>query len=267
LARFDRIAQNTWRGFIAAIRIACMYFSFKNLTIILAAILVCGSTLEAQTSATSASSTTVTTPANQPQPIRVEGIVVDQKKYSIKVKSGDKEYSVSLANGAAIGLKMNKPWYDWKNDQVVVDAVPFPAASDDVAKKRVPIKFPAKDLYLISRFADRATLNDVMSKNVKRLNFYLVTPEDQGQHMPTEKEPYISGKLNVDKKDLKLKVDDSSLLIRLGFRFATMNGFSINELKPQTTQVFLSGVEGKNPGEIVASRILFQPIERKSESK
>lgn len=222
------------------------------------------SSIYAQTSATSASSTTVTTSTTQPQTVSIEGVVIDQKKYSFKVKSGDKEYSVSLANGAVVGLKMNKPWYDWKNEQVVVDAVPFPSISDDVATKRVPIKFPAKELYLISRFADRATLKDVMSKNVKRLNFYLVTPEDQGEHMPSEKEPYISGKLDVDKKDLKLKVDDNSLLIRLGFRYATMNGFSINELKAQKTQVFLTGIQGENPNEVVASRILFQPIELKT---
>ena len=49
----------------------------------------------------------------------------------------------------------------------------------------------------------------------------------------------------------------------LGFRFATMNGFSINQLKPNQTQVFLTGTRGKNDGEILTSRILFQPVQKK----
>lgn len=44
--------------------------------------------------------------------IRIQGIVTERKKYSIRVKQDEQEFDVKLTDGVAIALKMNRPWYD-----------------------------------------------------------------------------------------------------------------------------------------------------------
>ncbi|MDB4458485.1 hypothetical protein N9068_00345 [bacterium] len=197
-----------------------------------------------------------------PNVIRIEGMVTERKKYSIRVKQGEQEFDVKLTDGVAIALKMNRPWYDWKNKQVVVDAIDENVASAD--SKRVGVPLPAQKLFLISRLGNAKTMQATMAKKVKRLNFYLVTPEDTGHHQPTADEPFLSGELFVENDQPYVIVNDEKISVMLGFRFATMNGFSINQLKPNQTQVFLTGTRGKNEQEILTSRILFQPVQKKT---
>ena len=193
--------------------------------------------------------------------ILIEGLVTERKKYSFTVNQNGTNYKVKLASRAPIALKMNRPWYDWRNEQVVVDAVSYPEDSESGSNKRVGIKLPAEKLYLISRFSDADQMAQIMSANVKRLNFYLITPEDQGQHWPTRDRPYISGSLSIKKnQQVRLSLADQSLPIRLGFRNATMNGFSIVQLEPNKTQVFIAGLPGGGENEILATRVLFQPV-------
>lgn len=197
-----------------------------------------------------------------PEAIRIEGVVTKRKKYSIRVKQGDREFDVKLTDGVAIALKMNRPWYDWKNQQVVVDAVDKNVALADL--KRVGVPLPAQKLFLISRLGNAKTMQATMAQEIKRLNFYLVTPEDTEHHQPTEDEPFLAGELFVENDQPYVIVNDKKLSVMLGFRFATMNGFSINQLKPNQTQVFLTGTRGKNKHEILTSRILFQPVQKKT---
>lgn len=198
---------------------------------------------------------------------QIDGVVTARKKYSFTVSHDGKQTIVKLADGAPVGLKMNRPWYDWNRHRVVVDAVPFPESSDPGTPKRVAIPLPAKELFLISRFKNIEHMESIMSSDVKRINFYLVTPDDPGEHYPTKEQYFIAGALVVEENQpvknqpIRLQVNDESLLIRLGFQFATMNGFSIAQLEPNTTHVFLSGVAGENEDEFVASRVLFHPID------
>ena len=200
--------------------------------------------------------------------VSVDGLVTELRKYSLTIQAGEKTYQVKLVNGAPIGLRMNKPWYDWKNEQVVVDALSYPndpSVAEPKSEKRVAVKLPADKLFLISRFADTEQMNKTMSTNVKRMNFYLITPKDPGAHLPTEEKPFISGELAIQKNgQTRLQINDQLMPIRLGFRYATMNGFSIMSLEPNKTQVFLSGVTGANENEIIATRVLFQPVRIKS---
>ena len=196
-----------------------------------------------------------------PDFIQIEGIVTEQLKYSVKIKSGEKEYTVKVANGAPIALKMNRPWFDWKNNQVVVDVVPWPFDPEAKSTKRAAVKLPAETLHLITRFADESALQEVMATNVKRINYYLITPTDPGAHYPSESELYLSGKLKIQSnQQVQLKVDDKTLPVKLGFQFANMNGFSIMNLKPNKTHVSLSGIQGSSSNEIIATRLLFQPV-------
>ena len=215
----------------------------------------------AQTGTSTVSTDAVTETRIEQKVIQLEGLVIAQGKYSIKVKSGEKEYIVKLANGAPIAMKMNKPWFDWNNEQVVVDEIPYPATDQIQPNKRVSYKLPAKELYVVSRFSDRNRFDEFVEASVKRINFYLVTPENQGDHLPTEKEPYVAGKLDYSQpSNVRLLVDESKLPVKLGFRLATMNGYSIGDLVANKVQVFLTGIEGDRENVVIASRVLFQPV-------
>ena len=230
----------------------------KTATVLFFTLLTCWTVQESRLQA----QTKPTVTKSSPEAIRIEGIVTERKKYSIRVRQDDQEFDVKLTDDVAIALKMNRPWYDWDNQQVVVDAIDENVAQTDL--KRVGVPLPAKQLFLISRLGNAQTMRSTMAEEVKRLNFYLVTPEDTGQHKPTEDEPFLSGKLSVENKQPHLIVNDEKIQVMLGFRFATMNGFSVNQLKPNQTQVFLTGTRGKNEFEIVTSRILFQPIQKRT---
>lgn len=228
----------------------------KTATVLFLALLTCSTAGESRLKA----QTQPTVKKTSPEAVRIEGIVTGRKKYSIRVKQGEQEFDVKLTDGVAIALKMNRPWYDWKNQQVVVDAIAENVDAADL--KRVGVPLPAKQLFLISRLGNTQTMQSTMAEDIKRLNFYLLTPEDTGHHLPTADEPFLSGELFVDNNQPHLIVDDEKIPIMLGFRFATMNGFSVNQLKPNQTQVFLTGTRGKNESEIHTSRILFQPIQQ-----
>jgi hypothetical protein len=224
---------------------------------------VCGAntlTLEAQ-SATNATDESATTPTT----IKLDGLVTDRKKYSFTVTRGGTQYKIKLAENASVGLKMNKPWFDMENKQVVVDALTYDLDSSSVnlkvdSGKRFPVKFPSENLFLISRFGDESKIKQFKSAKKKRLNFYLITPEDVGQNSPTKEKPYLSGALKFDKQVAEVVTDEDSFPVLLGFRYATMNGFSIAQMEPNKTQVFLTGVWADGETEIVASRVLFQPV-------
>ena len=197
--------------------------------------------------------------------VQLNGLVTDCKKYSFTVTRGTTQYKIKIAEDASVGLKMNKPWFDWENDQVVVDALKYDSDSNSVdsktkSDKRVPIKLPSEDLFLISRFGDKSKIKQFMSAKKKRLNFYLITPEDLGHNMPTIEKPYLSGSLKVDNQIVQVVSGEESLAVLLGFRYATMNGFSLAQMEPNKTQVFLTGVWAEGETEIIATRILFQPV-------
>lgn len=198
-----------------------------------------------------------------PQAVQLKGLVTARKKYSFTVKQNRTEYSVKLAPGAPIGLKMNKPRFDWDQDRVVV--LPMEYSTDQLSEpavlpKRVALQLPAEELFLISRFDTAFRIQTIMSADVKRINFYLVTPDDPGQHFPTEQQPYLSGPLSLNDQQLQVKIEDQLLPVKLGVHYATMNGFTINQLEPNQTHVILSGHWSDGATDIEATSVLFRPV-------
>jgi hypothetical protein len=230
-------------------------------------VLAIACSLNAQRNSTHAQSTaTAQTDVAQPASnVQLKGLITDRKKYSITVNQNGIDYLVRLPNRTPVGLKMNKPWFDWENQQVVVDTMALGVERDfknSQAKpaKRTAIELPAKNLHVISRLGSERLVKKFQDSDIKRLNFYLVSPDDLGQHSPTAEEPYLSGPLKIKDDQAHVEVDGQNLPVTFGIRYATMNGFSITDLKPHTTEVFLSGTWDDGKNEIVATRILFQPV-------
>lgn len=209
--------------------------------------------------------TTVVSPeeATSPEPVSLKGVVVAQKKYSFTVEAQGKRYQVKLGEDANIALLMNKPFFDWKKESVGVELKAKNSAAQTSEKlRRIQFKLPSKTLYVIAKFRSSEQLKAWQASKDKRLNYYLVTPDKLDLHEPTDDELYISGKITPDKKKplVVLETEQNRYRVRLGFRTATMNGFSIADLQPQQTRVTLSGVIEKSTGNIVADSVAFEPV-------
>lgn len=207
-------------------------------------------------------SDTRTEPANNQ--VVLSGVVVEQKKYSFVVQNGDQRSIVKLADQALVALRLNKPYFDWEAGKVIVEPVISsnrPNASTQPVT-RVGYRLPAKQLYLISNFRSADHMKRMMTAKPKRINFYLIGPQDLGSHEPTEDELYLSGKLKTGGNDenVQLVTDQSTHSVKLGFREATMKGFSIADLKPYRTRLTLAGVRDRETGDLIASSVVFEPI-------
>lgn len=212
-----------------------------------------------QVSSREASKIALESPA---EPTSLSGLVTETNKYSFKVIQDGKEYLIRVAANTAVGLKMNKPWFDWKNGQVVVDSLLISEAESRSATQppRIVYKLPAKRLFLISKLRDKGHVKHFMASSPKRISNYLVTPENIGDHLPTSTQRYVSGSLVVDKnQQVSLQVQSKSMPVKLGFRSATMNGFSIAEFQAGKTQVSLAGLVNTD-GSIAATSIVFEPV-------
>ena len=234
------------------------------LLVALLACLTISAPSEAQSLRVSVEKPVTNNPATEkriPKTVTLSAVVIDRKKYSFTIDVKGKPVQVKLAAGAPVALRMVKPWYDWDNDRVVVDAL-LPNDSSSSEPPRIPYTLPAKQLYVISRFQDKDHMRRIMSKDPQWLSFYLVTPNDPGAHFPTSEKPYIAGKLRTTGTDkpASLIVKGMGSTVVLGLQDATMNGFSIANLEPFKTKVMLTGTLGED-NSVTAERIVFNPIQ------
>ena len=198
--------------------------------------------------------------------VSISGMVTERKKYTITVDDHGKRWSVRLARGAPVALQLDLPWFDWENRRVVVEAVATDDPLSATQPSRVAYDFPAETLFVISRFESPELLREFLQDQERRLSFYLVTPDDVGRHFPNEQELFLAGQLTPDGKQngVAVQFENQALKAKLGFRKGAMNGFSIVNLRPQTTFVTLSGTTTAN-GEIVAERVVFYPLRKRTD--
>ncbi len=208
------------------------------------------------------------TESQQLTPIKIEGVVSDQKKYSFIVKSKDQRYVVKPTPNAVFTLRMNKPIFDFPNRQVRVLKSNSSLESEQAESKgtpgRVAFELP-ETLYVVSRFEHAQQMQRVMTSKVKRINNYLLTSQKMGDIHPSEDQLFIGGELSpgTEATVAKLVIADKTYSVMLGHRKASMTGFSIADMQPQDTEVYIWGqVDADNS--ITAHRIEFRPIVSKA---
>lgn len=101
----------------------------------------------------------------------------------------------------------------------------------------------------------------IMQAAVKRINNYQMSPADFGSQMPTEKSKQISGQVVADEASggAKLVIDKEEFSVMFGHRGGELGGFTILDLKPKTTEVFVTGSIGSD-NTVIAERIEFRPV-------
>jgi hypothetical protein len=192
--------------------------------------------------------------------VRFSGIVSKRRKYSIDVTVGQRRQVVRVNEQTQIVLSMLRPWFDWDNQRVVVDAA---GPDQDAAEKaRLPVRLPAGNLYLFCRFNDRSHANFVMANPTKRINNYLISPFHFQDRLPAKNQHVLAGSLIAVDTDgpVQLKVNDTRFPIILGFRNSSIEGYTISDLVPRQVWVAITG-SVNTADEVIAEQIVFKPIQ------
>ena len=203
-----------------------------------------------------------TTTSGELKTVKLEGVVSESKKYSFAVTTKDGTFTVKPTDNAVITLRLNKPYFDFQKRQVKVvkSVAALDARSRDEAPARAVFELP-EEVYFVSRFEHASMFKRVMAKKIKRINNYLLTSENPGDIHPTESQLLMGGRLETGKSPnvVILKIGDKSYEAMFGHKRAFMTGFSVANLSPGETEVFVWGKVDVS-GVVQSHRIEFQPI-------
>ena len=194
---------------------------------------------------------TVESRADLVEKIALLGTEVKVKKYSFVIDVGDGKHTIKLAKGAKLELRLHKPLYKPEANKLLVL---LPGTDESPAREEIQLP---ESLFVRMKFTHQNQMNRIWSANPKRLNNYRLSPMP---FPPAGQELAISGQLVVgqDGDRYRLKTgDETEHDIILGQHNASMDGFTIQDLKPMTTQVKVEGV--KKPDAIIASKAAFWP--------
>jgi hypothetical protein len=192
--------------------------------------------------------------------LKVKGTVVEQKKYSIVVRSQDEELSVAIPNGVPMYLHLSRPFLDFGEQELSVSAKN--ASADN--RRRYALREP---LYVIAEFAHRHQYDQTMKANVKRLRNYRLTYDQTIPDTTDRKKIRLVGKIaaGAEPRHYVLTTSDSELQIMLGPGGVFEGEFTILDLKPGETELEME-VESKG-GTLTAKTIRFWPIEGAAHDK
>ncbi len=194
-------------------------------------------------------------PAVESKPIELEGIVVERKKYSFVVNSGDQQYQVKIPNSGTLALRLRKPSFDLNKKAVSVEPIKE-NKSDPSVLKRVSYPLPDK-LFIQARFDHKNQKQRILNAKVKRLNKYEIGPVAY----PVSKNPLIIGgeiRSSDEGNALALVIDDQTNQTILGHQQARLVGLNITYLVPFETRVAIKGV--LSDGKVIANSIEAWPI-------
>ncbi len=187
----------------------------------------------------------------------IEGVVVEQRKYSIVVAQGDRDVVVNITPQTSVSLKIMRAKYDLQNRKIRIE-LPI-SAPDGVFENNEFTQYDLPDpLFIKATFPHSTAMQKAMKANVKRLvTFELGVPTDQ---VDPDDELSFTGQLKAGSEPdkMRLMIGSRAYEVVLGNRDARLLGFSILDLLPFRTDVFVQGeFEGE---ELFADEILFMPV-------
>lgn len=191
---------------------------------------------------------------SDPSLIRVNGLVLQQQKYSFTMRGLDRDYRVVVPNGTPLLMKLTWPQLDFDKRELSVE-LPL-SAVDGLAENNLRLTYPlSKPIYLSADFPDRESRDRVPDQGVRDLERFVLSPRPF-----TPDELAIQGRLRPSQIADQFKLENDVMIfpVRLGGRKGLLANASIMQLRPHETEVF---VEGQFDGDaLVASRIRFQHV-------
>lgn len=185
-----------------------------------------------------------------------DGIVKERKKYSFTIQGADKDYNVKLNQLSVIAARLVRPSIDWSRKSATV-AIPMSAPDGRSKNNRTVVyKLPGR-LFFKNYFVDDVQRVGALSRNPVELKNFAITGEPQQAGVGDENVPVMSGELVVlnELGPFKTTIAGKEISIRPDLDTIRLEGYSIADLEPGTTEVFVNG--NLKGGEIVAKRVEF----------
>ena len=165
------------------------------------------------------------------EPVKLKGMVVETRKYSFRLDTGNQFLDIQVPNGLDLQFKLNKPFFDPVENTIRVQRDGLEGKDHRII---LPLKTPA---FVRVEFNHATHRNRVLSQTPWRLNNYVVS------HVPFTDDPtetYLDGELvhQQGEKQFRLKTGDGEIHpIVLGRHNARVSGHTILDLKPGETRV------------------------------
>ena len=184
--------------------------------------------------------------------VLVDGLVLERQKYSFTLQANDQIFKVSIPNGTPMLMKLTNPEFDFTNNRVSYSLIC--SARDGKTENDVKLSWPLPTPTIVSSmFRSEQEMQATLSSGLRKLDRYVISEQ------PMDVGPFsISGELSAGTTEGQFYVDSagSVRLATLGPRKGLLHGFTISDLKPMQTSVWVQGqMEGDT---LVARRIRFE---------
>jgi len=184
--------------------------------------------------------------------VRVNGLVLDCRKYSFTLQAVDQTYQVEIPNGTPMLMKLNRPSFDF--DKGLVSTSLMLSAQDGNPDNDQVLSWKLPDPTIVTmEFRSQEEKKAIEDESVPNLDRFVLTAQPFA-----DPEQSISGELQRNRISGELFLNDQGKVmgVRLGARRGLLAGFSIMDLIPNQTSVWVQGA--RNGDAIVASRIRFE---------
>lgn len=199
-------------------------------------------------------------PAFSPESRRlILGTVVEQRKYSIRIASGDEDLEVAIPDRVLIDQRLDRPKLDLTSNMLIQE---LPGSQAVGAEFGRPIEFKLplpRPLGLLAEFSHPNERRRLLGDNPKRLIRYRLLPVEELPPAESDELKLVAEVKSVDANGLvTLLSGGQELIAELGNRDARLGGRSIADLKPFATEVEVQADWLDNRW--VAQEILFRQV-------
>lgn len=188
---------------------------------------------------------------------KILGTVIEQRKYSLRIASGEEDVEVAVPDKTPIDQRLDKPRIDLASNVVLQELL-----GSQEPGSAIPIEIQdtlPEQMGIVVDFAHINERRRVMSENPKKLIRYRLLPLDQLPSDP-ENELLLTAKVTqVDERgQLTLQTEREEIIAELGNRDGRLGARTIADLRPLESEVEIQAdlIEGK----WVAQNIVYRRI-------
>lgn len=166
-------------------------------------------------------------PPTKPVEKTIHGVVIEQKKYSIILRSGLETFQIKLPQRTPILRELIRPSLQLSESKLEF-TLPCSGAGGDQSKNRtVELPLPEK-VHLLASFNSERNLKAFLSGRSNTLNQYSLHQDAQ----PALKDHQLAGVLSDSGSGLTLETVAGRFNVELGGRTSFLSGFTILDLTP-----------------------------------
>ena len=203
------------------------------------------------------SSAETATADKEPPRRKIFGTVIEQRKYSIRVASGEEDLEIAVPDKVPIDQRLDKPRVDLASGVVLQELL---GSQEPGSAVPVEVQETLPDpLGIVVEFAHLNERRRIMAENPKKLIRYRLLPLEQLPSEP-ENELILTAKvISVDDRgQLILQADTEEITAELGNRDGRLGARNIADLRPLESEVEIQAdsIDGK----WVAQNILYRRV-------